>query len=616
MRIKFIAGLLIFIIIISVSGSMASSHDVDDEKKIYDNTFHWWQNDSLGSLTRGDFIQEMHEKRLIFKTQKSQRSVLDMHRRSSQKDNTSSNLENSHPISPNGSILYVGGNGPGNYSRIQDAIDNASDFDTIFVYDDGSPYHEELVISKHITLFGENKETTIIDGQFTNKKDLILVNTTGVCVRGFTLTHCRWYPAAIHIISNDSLITDNIINYCDGDAIYLGEIYGIKHPTNNTIVNNYFYQNFNSIDSDNSFNDTILRNIFDRNGQEIFHTNIMRLYHSRYHNISNNIFYNTSLILKISDSNILSENYFEEAALVLSGSFNHIVNNTFVNYGVDTSSFDNDLRNNTVNGKSLIFLKGVSDLTIEDAGQILLYRCNRTTIQHVTLRNLGTAIHLIDCNQCCIQANTITGCTIGMLIQECRSSDINNNLLFNNYGGIGLISSPFSAIHDNKIQSPSVIGDIGIGVSSSFVKVYSNTVEYFIEGILVQKFFNVVEKNICRWNILAGVHVQFCFFTTVKSNQFEHNGESDSFLSDTGAIIVTYSVFTSIRKNNCILNLNDAFFANVLGTYWINNYWNETLRLPKMIFGVYYTGSFSNIPILTIPLVDFDLSPAKKPNAI
>ena len=32
-----------------------------------------------------------------------------------------------------GNILYVGGTGPGNYSRIQDSIDNASEGDMVFV---------------------------------------------------------------------------------------------------------------------------------------------------------------------------------------------------------------------------------------------------------------------------------------------------------------------------------------------------------------------------------------------------------------------------------------------------------------------------------------------------
>jgi hypothetical protein len=41
--------------------------------------------------------------------------------------------ESSIPIST-GKTLYVGGSGPGNYTKIQDAIDNASNGNIVFVY--------------------------------------------------------------------------------------------------------------------------------------------------------------------------------------------------------------------------------------------------------------------------------------------------------------------------------------------------------------------------------------------------------------------------------------------------------------------------------------------------
>ncbi len=44
-------------------------------------------------------------------------------------------------LTTSGNTLYVGGDGPGNYTKIQDAINNASDGDTVFVYDDSSPYY-------------------------------------------------------------------------------------------------------------------------------------------------------------------------------------------------------------------------------------------------------------------------------------------------------------------------------------------------------------------------------------------------------------------------------------------------------------------------------------------
>ena len=66
-----------------------------------------------------------------------------------------------------GNILYVGGSGEGNYTSIQDAIDDASNGDTVFVLDDSSPYQMTtwLTIEKSINLIGENRDTTVISGK-------------------------------------------------------------------------------------------------------------------------------------------------------------------------------------------------------------------------------------------------------------------------------------------------------------------------------------------------------------------------------------------------------------------------------------------------------------------
>lgn len=84
-----------------------------------------------------------------------------------------------------GDWLYVGGNGPGNYSKIQDAVDNASDGNTVFVYDDSSPYYEHVTIDKSITLLGENRVTTIIDANMTGSP--IVLEAGNVMVQGFTI---------------------------------------------------------------------------------------------------------------------------------------------------------------------------------------------------------------------------------------------------------------------------------------------------------------------------------------------------------------------------------------------------------------------------------------------
>ena len=89
-----------------------------------------------------------------------------------------------------GNILYVGGNGTGNYSKIQDAIDNASDGDTVYVYDDSSPYYELLFIDVSIELIGENRNTTVIDADFDGIP--VNINTSGCLVSGFTVLNCAW----------------------------------------------------------------------------------------------------------------------------------------------------------------------------------------------------------------------------------------------------------------------------------------------------------------------------------------------------------------------------------------------------------------------------------------
>jgi hypothetical protein len=45
-----------------------------------------------------------------------------------------------------GGWLYVGGSGPGNYTTIQQAINDASNGDTVYVYDDSSPYKEQVSV--------------------------------------------------------------------------------------------------------------------------------------------------------------------------------------------------------------------------------------------------------------------------------------------------------------------------------------------------------------------------------------------------------------------------------------------------------------------------------------
>ena len=120
-----------------------------------------------------------------------------------------------------GNTLYVGGSGPGNYTSIQGAIDDAEDGDTVFVYDDSSPYYENVVVNKSINLIGGDRETTVIDGNRIG--DVVYVNTDGVTISGFTIMKGKDadLQAGVNIKANYTTISDNIIkDNNDGIAIW------------------------------------------------------------------------------------------------------------------------------------------------------------------------------------------------------------------------------------------------------------------------------------------------------------------------------------------------------------------------------------------------------------
>ncbi len=105
------------------------------------------------------------------------------------------------PLNPRrGSWLYVGGSGPGNYTRIQDAIDNASDGDTVYVFP--GVFKEHVSINKSILFQGSDHRTTIIDGQGLPDHIVTCVGTNAV-IAGFTIHNCTLNHSCV-LIKNTS----------------------------------------------------------------------------------------------------------------------------------------------------------------------------------------------------------------------------------------------------------------------------------------------------------------------------------------------------------------------------------------------------------------------------
>jgi len=152
-----------------------------------------------------------------------------------------------------GNTLYVGGSGPNNYTLIQDAIDNSSDGDTVFVYDDSSPYNEHLIINTSINLIGENRDTTTINGGASGIViDFIADNVNVSC---FTIT--QGGKNALYVNSENNTINCN--NFISNTWIAIYITGKSNRITNNTIDDNYHTGVYVKSSSENNFiyNNTI-----------------------------------------------------------------------------------------------------------------------------------------------------------------------------------------------------------------------------------------------------------------------------------------------------------------------------------------------------------------------
>lgn len=116
------------------------------------------------------------------------------------------------------------------YSSIQQAINNASDGDSIFV--SSGTYYERVVINKTVQLRGENPETTVIDGNGT--QTILEITTHNVNITRFTV---RNGDKGVHLTSNaDSSIVaeSNMINNSYGIFVRSDN----NQLTDNKIVDN------------------------------------------------------------------------------------------------------------------------------------------------------------------------------------------------------------------------------------------------------------------------------------------------------------------------------------------------------------------------------------------
>ncbi len=197
-------------------------------------------------------------------------------------------------VKANPNIIYV----PTNYPTIQDAINHATSGDTIFVHKE--TYYEHVIANKSVSLIGEDRNLTIIDGGGTG--NVIHLESGDVYISGFTIQNGGkgLYDSGIfidHASDNNNISHNTIANSSNGICL--------SYSLRSTIFDNTVSDNKYGISLYSSNNNEIYGNIAPDNkyGIALYSSNNNKI-HSN--NASSNII--NGIYLHLSSNNEISSN--------------------------------------------------------------------------------------------------------------------------------------------------------------------------------------------------------------------------------------------------------------------------------------------------------------------
>jgi parallel beta-helix repeat protein len=297
--------------------------------------------------------------------------------------------EKSLPTS-RGTWLYVGGSGPGNFSTIQDAIDHAYNGNTIFVYN--GTYNEHLTIDKQINLIGEDRETTIINGDYAYESDIVYVTSNQVLIQGFTIQHADIYSYCLlfvdcshHTISDCHFFenkrqaimllrsSNNTISHCTITECKIGIVINNEFSDNNIISDCYIATENQGVGVGSAYN--LISNCTLLGGE-------MTLTDGTNNSILNCHIANQQgsfgIQLGYTTNNTFRNNSLEHCGIVFHCNFPYEFYQD-----IDTS--------NIIDGKPIYYLRNESNREMNESmnpGYIILVSCRNITIRNITCHGI------------------------------------------------------------------------------------------------------------------------------------------------------------------------------------------------------------------------------------
>jgi parallel beta-helix repeat protein len=387
----------------------------------------------------------------------------------------------------NAAAIIVDLNGNGDYTSIQEAIDNANPGDIIYVWN--GTYHGNITIDKELTLIGNDTQHTIING--TGLGDVVYITASWVNISGFTIQNSgindlnsqdsgirvNYHYDYIHIYNN--FITKNFY------GIFLKESSDYNIIENNIIVNN----KKSAIYCDQSDSNLIIQN-----------------------NCSNNNDYGIYVWGSSSNSILNNTCNFNNRSGMVINRHSHIIKNNTCTFNIQTGitivmgSYNNMISNNmcNFNNKDGIFIDKNNNYLI-----ITNNTCNLNWNDGIEIKE--SAIASVINNTC--NSNWDNGLNLFKL----NNVSVNNNTITSNENGIILFESNYNIFYNNTLNINNKAIQLFKSSNNEFMQNNCNNNEYGF--YLEQTNSNIYNENIISSNSNSGISI----LSNCNDNLFYHN---------------------------------------------------------------------------------------------
>jgi nitrous oxidase accessory protein NosD len=437
-----------------------------------------------------------------------------------------------------GAILSV----PGSYTTIQQAIDAATDGDTINV----SPgtYNENVIVNKAVNLVGSGANTTIIDGQ--NIDITVRVSANNVSISGFTIT--KGNNESLHIAPTafSCNIHDNTVSFGDEYGISL---FGGNHQVHGNLVHdigdNNGYGAIEIVQSSYSsvYNNTVYSNIGPTRGIGINNGSFNQVY--------NNTVYSSNSGTQIdwySNNNSIFNNNFYNCSTGI-GFFNSAHNNQVFGNQISLSgnaislddSYSNLFQNNAITNNSVGFIANNST--------------NNNIYSNTFSGGINAGISLNPySNNNVIASNNVTGNNFGGISigLNCSNITISENFISNNMR-VGIVAG--------RITNSTIINNIITGEEES-ISIYDNSSDLLITKNIIT-FSNstgirfsgsgqriTVSENVVQYSRLAGISAWGIYDALlIKNNTVQNNNGNGMFFNNATGILIDQNLIENCNSS-------------------------------------------------------------------